>query len=144
MVEVKHFLSQSEEETKAFAKALKDLSFSFKIFALFGDLGVGKTTFAKGFLSSFQIDEKTISSPTYSYVHTFQINSLLIHHFDLYRLQNKEQFLSFGFDEYLDQDAICLIEWPDIIQSILPQKQTVYISLTSLDSELRKIEISHA
>lgn len=144
MAEVTQFFSKSENDTKNFARKLKNRIPSFQIFALFGNLGSGKTTFAKGFLSSFQIDEKEISSPTYSYVHTFQTKDFLIHHFDLYRLKNKDEFLALGFEEYLSQDGICLIEWPDIIQSILPKKQTLFISLSSIDPQLRKIEISHA
>lgn len=96
------------------------------ILALKGNLGAGKTTFVQGFLQGLSIHDHA-QSPTFTYMQIYQ-GICPIYHFDLYRLQSSKDFISLGFEEYIHSHAISLIEWPEIIQSILPP-QTILIEL---------------
>ncbi len=89
-----------------------------------GDLGSGKTTFVKGIASFFGIEEELVSSPTFVYLNLYE----QIAHFDLYRLQAEEQFLSMGFDEYFVSPYIACVEWPNILKNALP-KSCFWITL---------------
>ncbi len=92
----------------------------YKIFTFKGPLGAGKTTTIKSILRFCGVKE-LITSPSFSYVNSYKTDSgKTFHHFDLYRLDNLDSFLSLGFDEYLnDENSICFIEWPEIIESLL-------------------------
>ncbi len=109
-------LLTSEEETKSFAKDFARGLVPGSVICLVGDLGAGKTTFVKGLANYFGIPEEVVSSPTFTYMN--QYDNLV--HFDLYRLQNEEQFLSMGFDEYFNPPYITCIEWPNILDKALP------------------------
>jgi tRNA threonylcarbamoyladenosine biosynthesis protein TsaE len=93
-----------------------------KIILLNGNLGAGKTTFAKYFCAYFGLPIHGISSPTFSIVNTHQVTEKKIHHFDLYRIKNTEELLDIGFEDYLYSQDYCLIEWPDIALSLIPKK----------------------
>lgn len=87
------------------------------ILAIVGDLGAGKTTFLKGFISTAaEISPEEIQSPTFTYLQSYED----IHHFDLYRINNPSQFESAGFKDYLQAGGICCIEWAERIESLLP------------------------
>jgi tRNA threonylcarbamoyladenosine biosynthesis protein TsaE len=84
-----------------------------------GALGAGKTTIIKEILVQSGVTE-LVTSPTFAYVNTYSSPTKIFHHFDLYRLDSLESFIDGGFDEYLqDENAIKLIEWPQIITSLL-------------------------
>lgn len=83
-------------------------------------MGAGKTTLIKQICTALGVDERDISSPTYSLVNEYVANGKSIFHFDLYRLKNTEEALDFGIEEYLSSGSLCLIEWPDLIASLLP------------------------
>lgn len=87
------------------------------IVALYGDLGAGKTTFAKALGGFLGLAEENISSPTYNYMHLH--NNFV--HFDLWRLKDEEEFLAHGFDEYLHNEGWVVIEWPERIEKLLPE-----------------------
>lgn len=97
-----------------------------------GNLGAGKTTLIKAIISSLQdIHPDEIQSPTYSYVNEYK-GELPIYHFDLYRLNDPEEFVLMGFDEYLDPSSICLIEWPEKATPFLPSYvKTIHIEYLS-------------
>ena len=78
---------------------------------LSGDLGAGKTTFARGFLSNFGI--KKVKSPTYTIVESYEINKRFVHHFDCYRLMDSSELEFIGIREYQDSNNICLFEWAE-------------------------------
>ena len=122
---ISEYLSFSVEETKDIGKKIaKDIPKNNKI-AFLGDLGSGKTTFIKALVNQINdINEDLICSPTFTYlnIYTGKIN---IYHFDLYRIKDIDQFLAMGFDEYFDQEGICLIEWSEKILSLLPPKTLV-------------------
>jgi len=94
----------------------------FSIVTFQGPLGAGKTTLIKELLKQSGIHEN-ITSPTFGYVNSYtNSQGVTFHHFDLYRINSIENFLSLGFDEYFYQDnSICLIEWPEVITNLLQQ-----------------------
>lgn len=89
-----------------------------------GDLGSGKTKFTEGFLEFFGLDNE-ISSPTFTIVNEYSKNNLYIYHFDVYRLEDLDEFYAIGGTEYFDS-GICLIEWGELIEPILSR----YIKVT--------------
>lgn len=89
-----------------------------------GDLGSGKTKFTEGFLEFFGLDDE-ISSPTFTIVNEYCKNDLNIYHFDVYRLEDLDEFYAIGGTEYFD-NGICLIEWGELIEPILSR----YIKIT--------------
>lgn len=105
-----------------------------------GDLGSGKTKFTQGILSHFGLAEE-ISSPTFTIVNEHHKDDTSIYHFDVYRLQDVDEFYEIGAEEYL-QNGICIIEWGEIIESALPPEY-IKISFTKddLDINIRKLNI---
>ena len=91
-----------------------------------GDLGSGKTKFTEGFLEFFGLDDE-ISSPTFTIVNEYCKNDLNIYHFDVYRLEDLDEFYTIGGTEYFD-DGICLIEWGELIEPILSRYIKISIS----------------
>ena len=105
---------------KRFAKAIQP---NLTIF-LYGDLGAGKTTLVRGLIQALGYEGK-IKSPTYTIVEPYQleykVNSKLnLYHFDLYRFNDEEEWDSAGFREYFNTDSLCIIEWPEKAQNVLP------------------------
>ena len=107
---------------------------------LWGDMGVGKTTFSKAFIRSLLKDNKTeVPSPTFTLVQTYQTDKGEIWHSDLYRLKSAEEILELGLLEAL-KTSICLIEWPDRLQNYLPNRRIdVYLSV--IDEYHRSLRI---
>ncbi len=110
------------------------------ILALFGDLGAGKTTFMQGLVRGLGGSEEMVQSPTFVYLHPYT-TTIPVFHFDLYRLHSPQEFLAFGFDEYLAKDdAIIALEWPERIESILPPS-TIRIHLSYDSPTSRRLVI---
>ena len=101
-------------------KNIIPLMHNLRIFTLTGNLGAGKTTLIKEIFRQLGVTEH-VTSPTFAYVNTYITPAgTTIHHFDLYRLASIQDFFAAGFDEYLQQqDALCFIEWPGIIEGFL-------------------------
>ena len=104
-----------------------------------GDLGSGKTKFTEGFLEFFGLDDE-ISSPTFTIVNEYCKNDLNIYHFDVYRLEDLDEFYAIGGTEYFD-DGICLIEWGELIEPILSRYIKISISKDNDDENKRYIDI---
>ena len=134
------FISHSENDTIEFAKDFAEKLNKHSIIVLSGDLGSGKTKFTEGILKYFGLDDE-ISSPTFTIVNEYDAKDVKIFHFDLYRLEDIDEFYAIGGEEYL-QNGICIFEWGEMIESIL---QKGYIKITfSRDLEnvdLRKLKI---
>ena len=113
------FISHSENDTISFANTLARELHKGDIIVLTGDLGSGKTKFTQGILRYFNL-ENDISSPTFTIVNEYISNSgLPIYHFDVYRLADIDEFYAIGGEEYFS-NGICIIEWGEIIEDILP------------------------
>ncbi len=134
------FISHSENDTIEFAKNFAKKLNKHSIIVLSGDLGSGKTKFTEGILKYFGLDDE-ISSPTFTIVNEYDAKDVKLFHFDLYRLEDIDEFYAIGGEEYL-QNGICIFEWGEMIESILPKG---YIKITfSRDLEnvdLRKLKI---
>jgi tRNA threonylcarbamoyladenosine biosynthesis protein TsaE len=132
-------ISNSEEETIEFAKKIAKQFNKNTVIVLSGDLGSGKTKFTEGLLKYYGL-ENEISSPTFTLVNEYNTKEFNIYHFDVYRLSDIDEFFAIGGEEYFEKGA-CIIEWGEIIESILPKD---YIKLTfSRDTEeLNKREIN--
>ena len=115
----------SSEQTMNIAKTLAKYLSNGDTVVLTGELGSGKTKFTEGFLSYFGL-ENEISSPTFNIVNEYQSGFTNIYHFDVYRLQDVDEFYAIGGEEYLN-NGICIIEWGEIIEEILP---TDYIKVS--------------
>ena len=100
--------------------------------ALFGDLGVGKTAFARGFTSVISPDAR-VKSPTFSLVNHYKGQTTSVFHFDMYRIENEDDLYSIGFFDYVD-NGICLVEWSENIVESLPDRY-VRVELIKNDAE---------
>ncbi|MBR3002639.1 MAG: tRNA (adenosine(37)-N6)-threonylcarbamoyltransferase complex ATPase subunit type 1 TsaE [Clostridia bacterium] len=119
------FVSNSEIDTKNFAKRLAQKLTKGDVIVLTGELGAGKTKFTEGFLSYFNLEDE-ISSPTFTIVNEYKNDKTTIYHFDVYRLEDSDEFYAIGGEEYFE-NGICIIEWGEIIQDALPK---TYINIT--------------
>jgi tRNA threonylcarbamoyladenosine biosynthesis protein TsaE len=122
---------------KIVAEYILENLLDYKIILLNGNLGAGKTTFTKYFCACLGLPKHGISSPTYSIVNVHSINNITINHFDLYRIKSTEELLDIGFEDYLYSNHYCMIEWPDIAMSLMPQHYIeIYISQKESKREL--------
>lgn len=110
--------TNSESETFEVGKKLGESASAGDIYLLDGDLGVGKTVLAKGFAAGLGITEP-VTSPTFTIVHEYE-GRLPLYHFDVYRIGDPDEMYDIGFDEYLYGEGVCLIEWPERVEELLP------------------------
>ena len=119
------YISHNENETKKLAVQIASKLNIGDIIVLTGELGSGKTKFTEGFLSYFNLD-KEISSPTFTIVNEYKNSNISIFHFDVYRLEDVDEFYAIGGDEYFNS-GISIIEWGELLENILPAD---YIKIT--------------
>ena len=117
------FESHSREETIKFAANLAAKSKPGDVYTLTGDLGVGKTVFAKGFAKGLGVTEP-VTSPTFTIVQEYLSGRLPFFHFDVYRIADPDEMEETGFYDYLDRGGVVLIEWAELIEDILPLPRT--------------------
>ena len=108
------------------------------VFALTGDLGAGKTQFVKGLVSGLGCDAQ-VTSPTFTLVHEYAGGRCPIYHFDFYRLDSSHAVVAVGFDDYVEGDGVCVIEWADRFRELLPERAR-WISITARSENERVIE----
>lgn len=109
-------LDSIRDAAKAFIEAMDDRT----VFAFYGDMGAGKTTFIKAICEELGVED-VINSPTFAIVNEYRSDSdELIYHFDFYRINKVEEAYDFGYEDYLYSGALCFIEWPEKIEELLP------------------------
>ncbi|MDF1740207.1 MAG: tRNA (adenosine(37)-N6)-threonylcarbamoyltransferase complex ATPase subunit type 1 TsaE [Verrucomicrobiales bacterium] len=113
------FKTATEEEMIAAGRAFSESLEAGDVVALVGDLGAGKTHFSKGVVSGLGAKGE-VTSPTFSLVHEYPGGRLPVFHFDFYRIDSPEELIRIGWDEYLDEDGIILVEWADKFPELLP------------------------
>ncbi len=128
-------ITNSEQETKKIAKKIASKLDKNAVIVLSGELGAGKTKFTEGFLSYFGL-ENEISSPTFTIVNEYKNEKVTIYHFDVYRLSDIDEFFAIGGEEYFSK-GICIIEWGEIIEEILPEDY-IKISIVKEESDFEK------
>ncbi len=113
------------------------------VYAFKGEMGAGKTTFISALVQALGVDPEEANSPSFAIANEYRSETTaeLIYHFDLYRLDNLEEVLDIGFEDYLDSGALCLIEWPDIVADILPD-DTVNVEVRVNDDRSRDIIVT--
>ena len=138
---VEIYLSHSEEETERFAARFGSALPRGSVVALHGDLGAGKTVFARGFARGLGVTG-AVSSPTYTIVQEYDLaGGGRFYHLDLYRIADERAALGFGVDEFLDDPrSITLLEWPERIAGLLPD-DAVRVELKHRSAEEREIRI---
>ena len=114
--------TNSPQETKELGKKMAERAKPGDVFTLVGDLGVGKTVFTQGIAEGLGIDEP-VNSPTFTIVQEYESGRMPFYHFDVYRIGDPEEMDEIGFDDYIYGDGLCLIEWADLIEEILPEKR---------------------
>lgn len=134
------FISKSEQDTINFAKDFAKNLKNGDIIVLSGELGSGKTKFTEGVLTYFGL-ENEISSPTFTVVNEYKKENINIYHFDVYRLDDIDEFYAIGGEEYFES-GICIIEWGEIIEEILPKGYTkITFSKNEENADYRELKI---
>lgn len=108
-----------EKDTAKIGETLAREAKPGEIYLLEGDLGVGKTVFAKGFALGLGITEP-ITSPTFTIIQEYEQGRLPFYHFDVYRIADEEEMFELGYESYFFGQGVCLIEWASLIQGLLP------------------------
>lgn len=113
-----------------------------QVYCINGDLGVGKTVFTQGFAKGLGIDEP-VNSPTFTIIQEYEGNKMPLYHFDVYRIGNVWEMEEIGYEDYFYGEGVCLIEWAELIDEILPDKIITIIIKKNLDKgfNYREIEI---
>lgn len=114
--------TNSARETFALGVKIGKSALPGQIYTLSGDLGVGKTVFTQGVAKGIGISEP-VSSPTFTIVQEYEEGRMPFYHFDVYRIGDIEEMEEIGYDDYFFGEGICLIEWAELIQDILPEKR---------------------
>ena len=94
------------------------------VFAFYGKMGAGKTTFIKAICEELGVED-VITSPTFAIINEYESPEATIYHFDFYRIEKLEEALDIGFYDYVDSGYLCIIEWPEKIEDLLPEETLV-------------------
>ncbi len=133
--------SVSEAETQALGESMGREALAGQVYGLDGDLGAGKTAFARGFARGLGIQE-AITSPTFTIVHEYREGRLPLFHFDVYRLTQEDDLWDIGWEEYLAAGGVCLVEWASQRKESMPP-DTIWITIRkemSRGEDYRRIE----
>lgn len=125
--------TNSAKETHELGKKIGLNAKSGQIYTLEGDLGVGKTVFTQGVADGLGIQEP-ISSPTFTILQEYEGGRLPFYHFDVYRIGDVEEMEEIGYDDYFFGDGVCLIEWANLIEEILPE----HVIAVKIEKNLKK------
>jgi len=136
----KEFISSSPEETFQIAKNFSERLKPGDIVALCGNLGTGKTIFVKGICAGLNAEQVPLS-PTFSIINEYN-GIYKIFHFDFYRIKDISELYDIGYEDYFNDESICLIEWADLFPEILPENRFEVKIEFGIDETQRKITIS--
>lgn len=149
------FVSHSEQETDALGRLLAELLEPGMVVALVGNLGTGKTRLVQSVAAAMGIDRRLVSSPTFILVQEYrperapdetaanrpgQLPLERIFHIDAYRLRDSDEFLELGGEEIMSSDGVCLIEWADRVDDVLPEDH-VRIDIEAIGETVRRFRI---
>jgi len=109
-----------------------------QLILLSGDLGTGKTIITQGICAGIGVEED-VTSPTFNLINEYE-GELSVYHMDLYRLENEEELGDLGFEDYLEDKGIIIIEWPDIVYNIIPA-DFLYVKIRRISTEKREITL---
>lgn len=123
----------SEQETFKLGRKLGESAMPGQIYALCGDLGVGKTVLTKGIAAGLGITEP-VCSPTFTILQVYEEGRLPLYHFDVYRIGDILEMDEIGYEDYFFGEGLCLIEWADLIKEILPE----YCRTITIEKDLSK------
>ena len=123
----KTYLLKTEEDTRKLGALLADGAKPGDVIALTGDLGLGKTTLTKAIAARLGIPEE-ITSPTFTIIAQYEGCRFPFYHFDVYRVHEEDELFEIGFQEYLDGGGLCVIEWADLVEDLLPGR-TLWVRL---------------
>lgn len=114
-----------------------------QVYTLVGDLGVGKTVFTQGFAKGLGVEEH-VNSPTFTIVQEYEDGRMPFYHFDVYRIGDIEEMDEIGFEEYVAGEGVCLIEWANLIEEILPEERTEILIEKDLEQgfDFRRITVT--
>ena len=123
------------------AKDFVSLMDSHRVFAFYGEMGAGKTTFVRALCQEMGVNE-VVNSPTFAIVNEYEIESEgeVIYHFDFYRINKIEEVFDMGYEDYFYSGRICLIEWPELVESLLPDN-VVRVEISVKDDGSRVLTI---
>lgn len=113
----------SAKETAELGGRLGKEAKAGEVYTLIGDLGVGKTVFTKGIAEGLGITEP-VNSPTFTIVQVYDTGRMPFYHFDVYRIGDIEEMDEIGYEDYFYGDGVCLIEWAELIEELIPKKHT--------------------
>ena len=125
--------TRKAEETFALGEKIGRQAKPGQVITLVGDLGVGKTVFTKGLAQGLGITEP-VSSPTFTIVQEYRDGRLPLYHFDVYRIGDPEEMEEIGYEDYFYGDGVCLIEWADLIEELIPE-QAVWVTIEKVLEE---------
>lgn len=133
------------EDTYQLGKSLGEHAKPGEVFCLLGDLGTGKTVFTQGFAKGLGIEEP-VNSPTFTIVQEYEDGRLPFYHFDVYRIEDIEEMHEIGYEDYIYGKGVCLIEWSNLIEELLPEQRTVITIYKELDKgfDYRKITVERS
>ena len=132
------FITHSPEETERIGEALAKRLQPGTILAYRGDLGAGKTAFTRGLARGLGCKE-TVTSPTYTIVNEYLGGRLPLFHFDMYRLASSDDLWDIGWEDYLDREGVCAVEWSENVQDAM--ENAVTVTIEKLGETTRRITI---
>ncbi|WP_166819906.1 tRNA (adenosine(37)-N6)-threonylcarbamoyltransferase complex ATPase subunit type 1 TsaE [Thalassoroseus pseudoceratinae] len=134
------FIANDEPETARFGCVFGTVCVPNLVVGLVGDLGAGKTRFVRAVAGELGVPTEMVNSPTYILIHEYA-GRLPVFHFDTYRLRDEDEFLELGVDELFSAGGVCLIEWANRVEEILPVDR-LWIDITVTGPESRKFKIT--